>query len=348
MNRLLLFFLLICSGNVLAQKDNVGNLTFSGYLETYFSYDFNQPEHHLRPDFLYNFKRHNEFSVNLALLQASYQEDNIRSTIGLMLGSYAQYNLAGEPKWTQMVYEASIGFQVLEDLWLDVGIMPSHIGFESAVGADCWHLSRSLLAENSPYFLTGARFSYGLNSKLDLVLWLTNGWQNVQRQIGNQALGLGFGVNYRPVEDLEINYSNYFGNEQVLSLRQDRFFNNFYTKYSFGKWGAIIGADYGIEAALGNRLNHWYGLTASLKREMVEKVTLAGRLEYYSDPAGVILNEGLKMSGLSANIDYQIHPKGLIRLEARQFIGEESVFQLPEAKFSKGNTALTMVFSIQF
>ena len=344
----LLFTFLIFAQCVFAQESKRGDFTFSGYLEAYYSYDFNQPEDHLRPDFLYNFKRHNEFSVNLALIQAFYQEENLRANLGLMFGNYAQFNLANEPQWAQMIYEASVGFKVLKDLWVDIGIMPSHIGFESAIGADCWHLSRSLLAENSPYFLTGARISYRVNPKLDLTLWLTNGWQNVQRPSRNQSLGLGLGVNYRLIDNLEINYSNYFGNDERQPLRQDRFFNNFYTQYSFGKWGATVGVDYGIEAALGNSVNQWVGVTASLRREIIEKVTLAGRLEYYSDQAGVILNEGMRVSGLSANVDYQIHPRGLVRLEARQFIGEEAVFQLQEAKFSKGNTAITMSFSVKF
>jgi hypothetical protein len=47
-----------------------------------------------------------------------------------------------------------------QNLWLDAGIMPSHIGFESAVSADCWTLTRSLLAENSPYYETGIKLGY--------------------------------------------------------------------------------------------------------------------------------------------------------------------------------------------
>ncbi|MDN3602202.1 outer membrane beta-barrel protein [Belliella kenyensis] len=206
---LLFFFSLDCN----SQHDQ--KLTWSGYLETYYSYDFNKPDDHLRPDFLYNFKRHNEFSVNLALLTASYQDEYIRSTVGLMLGNYAQYNLASEPVWAQMVYEASVGFKLMDKLWLDVGVMPSDIGFESAIGATCWHLSRSLLAENSPYFLTGARLSYEASDKLDLMLWATNGWQNIQREHRVQGLGLSFAVDYAVNEKLNLHYANYLGNQDV-------------------------------------------------------------------------------------------------------------------------------------
>ena len=38
-------------------------LTFSGYLETYYSYDFGNPENHTRPAFLYSHNKHNELNL---------------------------------------------------------------------------------------------------------------------------------------------------------------------------------------------------------------------------------------------------------------------------------------------
>lgn len=342
------FFLFLFCHQLLAQENQSSKIKFSGYVEAYYNYDFNQPENHLRPDFLYNFTRHNEFSVNLAILKASYEDDNIRANLALMGGTYAQFNLADEPAWAQMLNEVSVGVKLHEKLWLDVGIMPSHIGFESWYGMDCWHLSRSLLAENSPYFLTGARFSYAVSDKMDVQLWLANGWQNVQRDSRNQSLAIGFGVNHRPIEGLVINYANFFGNENPQPIRLNRFFNNFYVQYEKNQWGVTLGADYGIEASLVGNPHQWYGITASLRRQFLDKFFVAGRAEYYSDPVGIILNEGLKVSGLSINLDYQIHQSAMVRIEARQFMSPEAVFQLPEAKFSKGNTAVTGSLAVRF
>ena len=119
---ILLFFLI---GKLSAQEDTKKNVVFSGYLEAYFSYDFNRPEDNLRPDFLYNFNRHNEISINLAVLKAAFQSELIRGNLALMAGTYAQYNLAGEPKWAQYLNEASLGTRLHEKLWFDVGVMPS-------------------------------------------------------------------------------------------------------------------------------------------------------------------------------------------------------------------------------
>lgn len=53
--------------------------------------------------------------------------------------------------------------------------MNSHLWFETPIGIEQPTLTRSLLAENSPYFLTGARFTFTQRGHL-LGLWLTNGW----------------------------------------------------------------------------------------------------------------------------------------------------------------------------
>jgi hypothetical protein len=287
--------------------------------------------------------------VNLALLSVAYDDGKVRSNLAFMAGDYARYNLADEPTWAQFIYEASVGVQLWDKLWLDMGIMPSHIGFESAIGMDCWHLTRSLLAENSPYFLTGARFTYSHTEKLDLILWLTNGWQNVQRTHRNQALGTGLGVNYRPMKGMEFNFANYFGNEYPQTLNVYRYFNNFYLQYAWDAWGITLGTDYGVEQKLFSSLfNHWYGLTFSLRRDLTEKTGLAFRAEHYSDTNGVILDTGMRLSGYSLNLDHRISEKAMIRVEARQLQSPEAVFEMPAGKLSKGNTAISTSLAVKF
>ena len=56
-------------------QDSSGTInpfTFSGYVESYYSYDFNNPSDNNRPGFIYNYNRHNEFNVNLAFLKGSF------------------------------------------------------------------------------------------------------------------------------------------------------------------------------------------------------------------------------------------------------------------------------------
>jgi hypothetical protein len=158
--------------NIKAQELTKTNpLTFSGYAETYCSYDLSQPESHERPSFFYSYNRHNEVNLNLGFVKANYTTEKVRGNFALIGGTYAQYNLAAEQGLLKNIFESNVGVKISnkKNIWIDAGIMPSHIGFESAIGKDCWNLTRSILAENSPYYESGIKLSYtSTNEKLYL------------------------------------------------------------------------------------------------------------------------------------------------------------------------------------
>ena len=168
MRKLLFTFFLLQATLLFGQNDTLKKITVSGYGEMYYSYDFSNPQNHEKPNFIYNHKRHNEINANLILVKANYLNKNIKANLGLMTGNYSQYNLSSEPTWAQFMYEANMGIKISKkhNLWLDAGIIPSHIGFESAISADCWTLTRSILAENSPYYETGLKI--GFNNRAPL------------------------------------------------------------------------------------------------------------------------------------------------------------------------------------
>ncbi len=99
-----------------------------------------------------------------------------------------------------------------KNLWFDVGILPSHIGFETAIGKYNWTLTRSIVAENSPYFESGARLSYTTdNGKLSLTALALNGWQRITRVDGNSLMSWGTEIYYKPSGKVTLNYSTFFG-----------------------------------------------------------------------------------------------------------------------------------------
>ena len=143
-----------------AQQNNESNpLTFSGYLETYYTYDFGKPALQNRPSFVYSHNRHNEFNLNLGMLKAAYQQNGVRANLAIAAGTYMNANLAAEPGVLKNIFEANAGVKISKtsNLWIDAGIFASHIGFESAIGKDCWTLTRGILADNSPYYESGVK-----------------------------------------------------------------------------------------------------------------------------------------------------------------------------------------------
>ncbi len=99
--------------------------------------------------------------------------------------------------------------------------MPSHIGLESAIGKDNWTLTRSLLAENSPYFESGVKLSYTTNNnKLTVSALALNGWQRITRLEGNSLMSWGSQIFYKPTENLTLNYSTFIGAKQTRQCKR--------------------------------------------------------------------------------------------------------------------------------
>ncbi len=331
--RLSLFLLLIAL-KTFSQNDTLKKLNFSAYGELYYSYDFSNPQNHEKSNFLYNHKRHNELNANLILLKANYLDKNYRANLGLMAGNYAQYNLSSEPTWAQFIYEANIGVKLSQkqNIWLDAGIMPSHIGFESAVSADCWTLTRSLLAENSPYYETGIKLSYtSKNEKLNLSVLYLNGWQKISKPNYIQKPSFGTQINYKLSKKLLLNYSTFFGADKPDSINAIRQFHNFYLQYEpTNKFGIIAGFDIGRDKFNPTTYGTWYSPVLIIKQSINEKTRIAIRGEYYSDPKQIIITtgttNGFQTFGFSSNLDYDLNDKIKCRIEGKMFQSKDKIF----------------------
>ncbi|WP_111669094.1 porin [Algoriphagus litoralis] len=343
-----------------AQENSSENpLKISGYLETYYGYDFGNPPDHNRPDFLYSFNRHNEVNLNLGFIQAAYDDGKVRGKLALMTGTYTNANLAAEPGVLKNIFEANAGVKIskTKNLWVDAGIFASHIGFESAIGANCWNMTRSILAENSPYFLSGAKISYTSdNEKWFVSGLLLNGWQRIQRVEGNQTPAFGHQVTFTPTDKVTLNSSSFIGSDTPDSDRQMRYFHNFYGQFQLSeRFGLITGFDIGAQqTAKGSREYHvWYSPVVIARIAATDKLAFAARAEYYSDKGEVIIStdtpNGFQTFGYSLNMDLQITENVLWRLEARTFNSQnDAIFQDSNQVPTQNNGYFGTALSIGF
>ena len=352
-NTTLCIFVLI-SFDCFAQKDSLGLLKFSAYFESYYSYDFAKPFTHEKLDFNYNYKKHNQPNINLAFVKANYQSQRLRSTLTLMTGNYAMYNLSSEPNWAKPLLEANFGYKPFEkhNFWIDAGVMPSHIGFESAVGSDCWNLTRSILAENSPYYESGIKFNY-TNKKQDLYIafHILNGWQKIAIPKGEENPSFGFQANYKPTTSLTLNYSNFVGNIKVDSINNAlRIFHNLYSIYdASSKLSFIFGFDIGTQKRAGTKTAIWYTPVIIAKINLAKKSKIAGRLEFYNDEQQTIIStstpNGYQTLGASINYDYQISSKVLWRSELKRYNSKDPIFRYTQN--SKEQTSATVALIVK-
>jgi len=339
------------------EKEPKPVVSWSGYVEAYYTYDFNKPMDNNRPGFIYSHNRHNEFNLNLGFLKGSYTAQSVRANLSLGAGSYMSANYAAEPGVLKNLFEADAGIKLCKkkNFWLDAGIMPSHIGFESAISKDCQTLTRSILADNTPYFEAGAKITYTTDdSKWLLSVLALNGWQRIKRVKGNSLMSWGTQIQYKPNERVLLNYSSFIGTDKPDSARLNRFFHNLYGIFTLSdKLGLTLGFDIGTEEKTPNAggSNTWYSPVGMLKYSINDKWTLAARAEYYSDPHGVIIAtgtpNGFKTTGYSLNIDYAPATNVLVRLEGRSFSSKDKVF-VKNNSMTNNNTFISGSIAVSF
>jgi Putative beta-barrel porin-2, OmpL-like. bbp2 len=364
MKRLLLYLFLLNSfwaygqGNP-ATTALLDSVHFSAYLELYGAADNPRNDKHQRPAFLYNNTRTGELALNLGLIKANFQNNKIRSNLALMAGTYPDRNLATESRTMQHVYEANIGLRLSSkrNIWLDAGVMNSHIGMESAMGALNPTLTRSMGADNTPYYETGAKCTY-INpaGKLTLSALVLNGWQRIYKLDGNYLPALGLQVNYVFNEKLQVNYSNYVGDESKEEDFGMRVFNELYFIYSPTKRISLFASgDVGMQPDFSDDdwpMQYWFSWFGAVKCKLNDSWSLTARMEQFHDPSEVIavnnLDDGFLMYGYSLNIDYKIAEYALLRLEGRMFDSDNDAFENNDGDAMTNYAGLTASLSVSF
>jgi hypothetical protein len=329
------------------------NFRVSGLVEAYYAYAFSRPSDLELPSFVYNFKRAEEFNVNVAILKGSYETSRVRAHAGLMSGNYAQYNLAAEPQELRMIYQADAGVRLAKGLWLDAGVMPSHIGAETVWTPDNLTLTRSLMADNSPYYETGAKLTWSGPQGLTASALVLNGWQNIRETPGNRSKALGTQVVYAPSERVLINYSTFFGNEKPGSQPQFRMFHDLYAVLLVGQRLKVVAAvDAGWErSADGSSWSRWTAGSFQARRQLADQWYLTGRAEWYADPQSVLTSiqgRSLEAAGASVNLDFRPAEQALLRIEGKILRNREAAFLSSSGQLSQTLAILTASAAVSF
>lgn len=341
-----------------AQSDSTrSSFKISFYADLYYCYDFGNPGNHERPSYIYSFKRHNEIALNIGFINAAYSAKNVRSNFGLMTGTYSQYNLSSEQSLLRNLWQANVGLKLsrTKNIWLDGGVFSSHIGFESAISKDCWNLTRSILADNSPYYESGVKISFTTdNRKWYFSGLLLNGWQRIARLNGNNTPAFGTQITFSPGDKVTLNYSTFIGNDKPDSVARWRYYNNFYmVLHPTEKFGVTIGYDYCLEQKdkYSSRYFILYSPVAIFRYQCSNKLAVALRGEYYNDENGILIatgiDKGLQTVGYSLDLNYVISDNIVWRIEARGFRDMNNIFT-NGTKATNQNYCVTTSFAMAF
>ncbi len=309
-----------------------------------------------------------EFFLNHAVLSFEKEIPSFRYGLAIQTGSYVQANYIAEPKELQYVYLAYAGIPIIKDLWFDVGIFESHIGGESAISIKNLNYTRSLIAENSPYYESGARLKYKFNEKILIGLYALNGWQKIKDNNKDKAFGLELVYNLN--DSWKIAYTGFAGNEAPdYEKRQTRYFSNFHLNGKINQKIFIylaydLGFQKKLEPSWTERLEQldtipsttpkdsfyrWQGFSVQIAYQFHPFWRVALRGEGYFDKNQVIVQtstrDGYQIWGGSINLDYMPHSFVKIRLEFKHFSSMNPIYKDEEAVYQSKETVGICNFS---
>jgi hypothetical protein len=310
----------------------IGHLAVGGYLDTYYGYNFSQPRVGTNPYFVSS-NRHDEMNINLAYMDLRYKSTNFRFRFVPGYGTYMNSNYANEVGTLKNIVEANAGLRLSakRNIWLDFGVFGSPYTNESAISKDHLMYTRSFAPENVPYYLSGVKLSVPLNAKWSTYLFLLNGWQVIQSNDKNKALGTQ--VEFRPNQKMLFNWDTYIGsNTTTLSPDfRNRYYMDLYWIYKANeKFDATACAYIGLQERANSSTLKWWQFNFIGRYHFTELLSLSGRVEYYEDegvhqfPITGIDTFRSFSSGLCLN--YKANHNALLRVEGRQFISPDKLY----------------------
>lgn len=355
MNRAIFFILFIGVKPFLFPQNLLNDSQLTAYLDVYYGYNFNKNTTNINLPFLYNHNRNREVSLNLGLIKYQYQTETLRANFAIQEGTYVQDNYSNEENLIKNIAEANVGIALnsSKKTWIDVGILPSHIGFESAISMDNLTLTRSVLAENSPYYMAGVKVNHQLNDKIEIAGLILNGWQRIKKVEGNSLPSFGTQLKYKITQNSILNWSTFIGTDEVDENRKMRYFNNLYTQIQWNEhWNTIANLDYGWQqkSKKSNDFNNWFGLALVQQFKYSNQVNFNFRLESFNDVNKVIIaSENLKgwnLIGYSVGVDYSPFQNVVWRNEIRMLQNQDAYFTTNN-EYTKKNFLLTSSISIK-
>ncbi len=350
-------------------------MDLSGYVDGYYSFNFNRPNTSLgnfdQLNQLYNFNdKTDQFELSAAKLTLNHSPDPIGAHVDFVYGRTNDLinNAATNTTTTTFVASQlpyleqaflSIAPPKAKGFELDFGKWVTSAGAEVIEAKDNWNYSRSLLFVNAiPYWHFGARTSIPVSKTETVGFQLFNGWNNVSKSNGGIS-GAFTSALTKPKYAWTLNYLVGPENPNTASGLRNLIDTTLLLTPP-GKFNAYINFDYGqnqdatytcgtapIVTCGDNKLNKWYGTAFAFHEQASAKNAIAGRFEWFDDangvqtgtaPTGNTLYEG------TFTYEYKWVEGALMRVEYRIDESNLQYFDKLASKFTDQQQTITVAF----
>lgn len=331
----------------------------TGYLDTYYEYNFNRPSPRHTPvptatdpnsaaykgftpggTQLRNFDvQDNQFTLASAEITYKRSIENLSFKVDLVTGDNTDMmhlSSSGVDETTKHIGQAIVSYtpSSMKSLTFNFGKMLSHVGLEGAKAKDNWNYSRSLLyAFATPYWHNGVNASWAaIPDVLTANFYIYNGWNNMNDT--NRGKTLGVQLSYTPLSGLTFVYNAIGGPEREENEKDKKILHDFIVTWSANDQLAfsadwILGTE---EDAIVDTVTskestaHWSALQVGLKYSPSSVFYLSPRLESYWDREGYTTGASQTIREATLTASWKVAPQLELRMEGRQDISTHKAY----------------------
>jgi hypothetical protein len=287
---LISIFLLPAAANINAQDSSkVSSIKFSGSVDAYYRYDFNNPKFAPYNNFTSFTNSQNSFELGMVSIKAEHNIGKVGMVADIGFGKRAQefsYNDAGSSVAIKQLF---VTWSPSSKVKLTLGSWATHIGYESVDAYLNRNYSMSYLFSYGPFFHTGLKAEFSLNPKTILMFGIAN--PSDLKQASNLPKMIIAQLSTASKDDKLKAYLNYQGgkNNDSGRLYQADFVLNYSIseKFSLGYNGTIQSRQ-NNNFGKWESAKSWYGsaLYASVDPKQWLGFTL--RTEYFNEKKNVL------------------------------------------------------------
>lgn len=342
-------------------QNDAPKVNISGYMDCYIATDNDAYVKSVYPylrALTYINSKKDQFSLNTAQINIDGSWSNFRGVASIHFGDLHRtaYTLSGNS--LPAIQQANLGFNLIDNLWIDAGYFLTHIGGESFLPKDNWLSSHSIVTYFEPFYQAGVRASYETD-KFTGQLYLLNGNGIFEENNDNKTLGVF--LSYKPIDYLTASYASVLGNEEAGSLASYKMhmLNCFVVSYSITDAFALKGqfdiatkdvtTNSEIDSTnnsntIAGKFSGW-SLTAHYQANDIFSGTLRYATSNNSDGVYAPILQG---NGITAGIEYKPSANSYVRLEGTYLIlGDDyKIFEGSDGKPSNKRMEVALNFGV--
>lgn len=364
-----------------AEGDDTGKFTFSGYLDTYYFGNFNNPKSQSNlglnggetPGTARAFdQKAGQFGIGLIQAKAVYTADKVDAVMDLTFGPFADLgnygNFSGplgKGSTALAIKQAYITFKATPKLSFTAGQFGTHIGYEVIDAPVNYNYSLSNLFNNGPFYHIGVKAQYAFSAKAYLMLGLVN---NVDNLIdNNKKKGLIGQLFVSPATNWNVYLNAIISNEASGDVTGVKANDANYSLFDLTTTYQITSKFFlGLNAATGSQkgdyqgysgpatAKNWGGVAVYSNYAFTDKFGLGIRYETFDNKSGVRGLLDAAGNGASVNsITFTANLTGasghvLLKPEFRLDSYSATKFEMNDGALSKSQATLGMAAIFKF